>query len=228
MKNRLSLQLTIISRFTRLAVCCLLAAGSFVAAQDSPSAITVGGPGGTNTVFFSSAGGMQRTSCIMISAAGFGSNGVVMAGVSINGKDIGSALLETLDLNHDGKVTLGELIQVADACFKLWDTNSDGYLSQGELSTGLSQFFPAPPVGGGMAVINGTAVSISPDDMPTPGKQVTKHIMATADTNKDGFLSLQELNDYLTKSFPQWDQNGDGSLDTQELGMAFGQLAVPD
>jgi hypothetical protein len=52
--------------------------------------------------------------------------------------------------------------------------------------------------------------------------------MALADANKDGLISSQELNDFLDKSFSQWDQNGDGVLDAQELSNAFGQLAMPD
>jgi hypothetical protein len=57
---------------------------------------------------------------------------------------------------------------------------------------------------------------------------LAKHIFAGADANKDGFLSLQEVNDFLDKNFSQWDQNSNGSLDEHEFAMAFGQLALPD
>jgi hypothetical protein len=100
-------------------------------------------------------------------------------------------------------------------------------LSQGELSTGLNQFFPAPTAGGMMA-FNGVAVQIPPDQLPTPAKQITRHLFAAADINKDGLLSLQELNDFLDKNFGLWDQNGDASLGAQELAMVFGQLSMPD
>jgi Ca2+-binding EF-hand superfamily protein len=167
-----------------------------------------------------------------VSVAGGGVVGGQSSGsiaMSINGADIGAVLLKTCDLNHDGKVTLAELKEVAAACFKLWDTNAVGSLSQGELATGLAQFFPRPTAGGLCLVnANGVTTTVSPADMPTPDKEIAKHLMAAADANKDGSLSLQELNDYLDKCFSQWDQDGNGSLDAQELFAAFGQLAVPD
>jgi Ca2+-binding EF-hand superfamily protein len=203
--------------FARTLACCLMAGTVILNGGKSYGDIT--GPGNGNAVFFSSSGGM------VVSVNG--STAVATAGIVINGKDIGSILEDAFDLNHDGKVTLDELKQVADASFKLWDTNNDGYLSQGELSTGLGQLFPAPPTVGMMA-FNGVAVQVPADQMPTPAKQVTKHLFAAADTNKDGLLSLQELNDYLDKNFSQWDQNGDGSLSAQELAVVFAQFAMPD
>lgn len=165
---------------------------------------------------------------IVMAASGGSGGGVALA---INGVDIGAILLKACDLNQDGKVTLTELKTVAAACFKQWDTNNDGNLSVDELYTGLKNLFPAPRVGGqaqAMAMVNGVAVPVSPDDMPTPDKQITKHLMILADGSKDGLLSLQELDDWLDKSFGQWDQNGDGALDVSELDAAFGQLARPD
>jgi hypothetical protein len=148
-------------------------------------------------------------------------------GLAINGSDVGSILLQTCDLDQGGTVTPAELKTVAAACLKLWDANGDGSLSTDELSAGLKKLLPAPPSGAqGVAVVNG--VQVSPDQLPTPDKQLTKHILALADANKDGLISLQELNDYLGKSFSQWDHNGNGSLDVQELGSAFTQLATPD
>ncbi len=147
-------------------------------------------------------------------------------GLNINGSSIGTILLKTCDLNQDGTASLAELKEVAAAYFKLWDANSDGSVSGNELSTALKELFPAPPTGG-VRVVNGVAVEVAPGDLPTPDKQVTKHILAGADSNKDGLLSLQELNDYLDKSFSQWDQDGNGSLHAQELNVAFGELARP-
>jgi hypothetical protein len=77
-------------------------------------------------------------------------------------------------------------------------------------------------------VINGVATEVSPDELPTPDGQLTKHILAGADSSKDGLLSLQELSNFMDKSFGQWDQDGNGSLNAQELNAAFGQLAKPD
>jgi Ca2+-binding EF-hand superfamily protein len=197
---------------------CLLG-GSVALNAQQPQSITIAAPGG----------GSGQTVTV---AGGVGVSGRTggQFGLAINGFDIGSILLKTCDLNQDGKVTLAELKVVASACFKLWDTNSDGSLSRDELSGALKALFPAPPAGGFQAVrvVNGVAVQVPPDELPTPDKQLTRHIMALADSNKDGALSLQELNDFLDKSFSQWDQNGDGALDAQELAATFGWLAMPD
>jgi Ca2+-binding EF-hand superfamily protein len=185
----------------------------------------------------------------------FRTGGPAEAGLVINGFDLGSVLLKACDIDQDGKATLAEVKQVASVCFKLWDTNSDGYLSQPELAVALKELFPAPPSGGGFGirtivgapgsaapqVIRGAAApgssdvliaapgsSASSEEIPTPDSQLAKHIFAGADTNKDGFLSLQEVNDFLDKNFSQWDQDSNGSLDAHEFALAFGQLALPD
>jgi len=148
----------------------------------------------------------------------------------INGSDIGTVLLKTCDLDGDGKVTAGEFKSVAAASFKLWDTNSDGTVSSNELSAGLKDLFPALPGAGARAirVINGVPVETAPAEILTPDVVIARRLFTGADANKDGNLSLQEVNDFLDKSFAQWDQNGSGSLDVQELGIAFGELSLPD
>lgn len=225
MKKQCKPHLTIVPRCVRLLACCLLAGGAILNVQKSHGAITTPTPENSNAVFFATSGGMAGAG-VVISADG--SNGVVTAGVAINGKDIVSVLLETFDVNHDGKVTLAELKQVADAYFTLWDTNAVGNLTQAQLSNEFKQFFPNIGTPVGMCVVNGVAVQVPADQMPTPYGELAKHILAAADTNKDGQLSLLELNNFLDKSFSQWDQDGDGSLDAQELAAAFGQLSMPD
>jgi Ca2+-binding EF-hand superfamily protein len=162
---------------------------------------------------------------------GFQTTGTARASVFvINGSDIGTILLKTCDLDQDGKVKLTEFKAVASASFKLWDTNTDGNISSNELSAGLKEFFPKPPEGGahGVRVINGVAVEIPPGEMQTPDALLTTHILSAADANKDGVLSLQEVNDFLEKNFSLWDVDNNGSLDGQELGAAFGLFALPD
>ena len=133
--------------------------------------------------------------------------------------DIGGGLLKACDLNHDGNVTLPELKEVASACFKLWDTNNAGGLDQTELLDGIKDVLPMPQPPAGLT---------SPPDEFTPPGQLAKHILAAADSNKDGVITLQELNDFLDQNFSQWDQDNNGSLNAQEFGLAFAQLAAPD
>lgn len=199
----------------RLVAGYFLAHGLTLCAQDTMF-VSANGPAPEVTNVTMQTGGM------MVAGRGIG--------ISIDGQDIGTILLKSCDQNQDGKVTLTELQNTADSYFKLWDADGDGSLSTNELAAGLKVLFPPPPPGGAqaVAVINGEAVQIPADQIRTPDQIITENIMAAADANKDGLLSVQELNDWLSNSFSQWDQHGDGTLDAAELGAAFGQLARPD
>jgi len=133
--------------------------------------------------------------------------------------DIGAALLKACDLNHDGSVTLPELKEAASACFKLWDTNNAGVIDQTALLNAIKELLPMPQPP--------TGLNPPPDEF-TPTGQFAKHVFAAADSNKDGVITLQELNDFVDKNFSQWDPENNGSLNAQELGLAFAQLAAPD
>jgi Ca2+-binding EF-hand superfamily protein len=133
--------------------------------------------------------------------------------------DLGAVLLKACDLNHDGNATLPELQAAASACFKLWDTNNTGGLDQTALLNGIKDLLPMPQLPAGMT---------PPPDEFAPPYQLSKHILAAVDSNKDGVITLQELNDCLEKNFSQWDQDHDGRLTAQELGLAFAQLAAPE
>jgi Ca2+-binding EF-hand superfamily protein len=133
--------------------------------------------------------------------------------------DTGPALLKACDLNNDGNVTLPELKAVASVCFKLWDTNNAGALDQTALLNGMKDLLPMPQPPAGLT---------PPPDEFTPPGQLAKHIFAAADSNKDGVITLRELNDFFDKNFSQWDQDNNGSLNAQELSLAFAQLAAPD
>jgi Ca2+-binding EF-hand superfamily protein len=195
-------------------VSCVLANAAVVRAQET-KAFSVGmavSSGGTNFVF-QTGGGMGAGEFF------------------INGSDIGTILLKACDLDQDSKVTLGELKTFAAATFKLWDSNTDGSVSSNELSVAVKELFPTPPPGAGaraMRVVGGVASEVPAGEIVTPDMAVVRHLLNGADTNKDGLLSLQEVNDFLEKTFVRWDQNGDGSLDAPELNGAFGQLSFPD
>lgn len=151
-------------------------------------------------------------------------------GLVINGFDIGTILLKAADSDQDGQVTAPELKTAIATYFKQWDTNADGSLNADEFSAALKKLFPAPPPGAQtcVAVVNGVQVEIPPDQIPTPDKQVAKHIFAASDSDQDGLLSLSKVNDWVDKTFGQWDQNSDGMLNASELNTVFGQLARPD
>jgi len=218
---------TIVQYGAPLFACCILANGIALRAQDAGQPYTVHAQGNGQIVSIRAPDGTARGGAPVLTEMRTGTG----FGLAINGSDPGTILLKTCDLDRNGKATLPELKTVAAACLKLWDANGDGSLSKDELSAGLKKLFPAPPPGAqtlAVAYLNGVPVEVPPDQLPTPDKQLVKHIMALADANKDGLISSQELNDFLDKSFSQWDQDGDGALDAQELSNAFGQLAMPD
>ena len=228
-----------------LLLCSLLATGITVTAQESPDAVTTGPASGGGVVYGSAPDPGTGTNVVFMSTTAGAQGGCA---VSINGSNVGETLLNALDLNHDGAVTLDELQEAAATYFKLWDTNNDGLLSTDELAAGISKLLPTPANGqvmvarainGGEAgpalsssdvqvAGSGTAVLVSPGEMPTPGGLLVKRIMALADTNHDGSLTLAEVDSFLDTYFSQWDQNNNGSLDAQELAAAFAQLAMPD
>jgi Ca2+-binding EF-hand superfamily protein len=209
MRKQFQFSLTLLQYGKRLLVGCLIG-GSIVASAQETRVVTA--------VF-------DRRVDHGISTGG-GAGGAFF----VNGGDIGTILLKTCDLNADGMVTSAELKEVASASFKLWDTNADSNLTQLELSTALKEFFPVPPQGGvhAVRVINGVAVEVPPGDLPTPDGQLAKHTFAGADSNTDGLISSQELSEFLDKRFSQWDRDGNGSLNTEELNGAFFELSRPD
>jgi len=184
-----------------------------------------------NTIFISTYGPSPNGSNVTFQATGrMAAGGGFGVGLCINGQDIGTILLKACDQDQDGNITSAELENTADNYFKLWDTNGDGELGTNELASGLHGIFPQPPPGGAqaVAVINGVATQIPADQIMTPDQVITANIMAAVDANKDGLLSMQVVNDWLSQNFSLWDQNGDGALDATELNAAFSQLARPD
>jgi hypothetical protein len=204
----------------RLVIGCLLGSAATLHAEDTAQAVTTqpGVPGAQG-------GGFG----LVIGDAGPG-NGTNLArgnAIFVTGKNISSVLLDTFDTNHDGTVSLEELKGVAAVYFAQWDTNNAGALTQDQLAADVKQYFPMP-VAGAVCIVNGVAKQVPVENLPTPGKMLAKNIVAGADVNKDGWVTLQELNDYLEKNFSQWDQDGSGSLDSQELTIAFANLTMPD
>ena len=218
---------TIVQYGAPLFACCILANGIALRAQNTGQPYAMHAQGNGQIVSIRAPDGTAPGGAPVLTEMRTGTG----FGLAINGSDPGTILLKTCDLDRNGKATLPELKTVAAACLKLWDANGDGSLSTDELSAGLKNLFPAAPPGAqtpAVVDVNGVLVQVPPDQLPTPDKQLVKHIMAVADANKDGLIGSQELSDFLDKSFSQWDQNGDGVLDAQELSNAFGQLAMPD
>src|SRR4030095_12710809 len=120
-------------------------------------------------------------------------------GLVIHVSDMGTILLKKCDLDENGNVTPAELKRVVAVCFKLWDTNIDGSVGEGELSTSLKELFIPPPsaVVYVMSWVNGVAIGLSPDAAPALDAQLTRRILEGADSNKDAVLTIKEVSAFL-------------------------------
>jgi Ca2+-binding EF-hand superfamily protein len=132
-----------------------------------------------------------------------------------NGQDIGSSLLKACDTNQDGTASASELNAALLNWFQQADTDSNGALSETELAAALKSLFPAPQ---------------PPPGAPPPPEDMALHnllaktLMATVDSNKDGWLTFQEGLAFVSQTFAKWDANSNGSLDASEFAAAFAQL----
>src|SRR5262249_55670325 len=122
----------------RLFACCILATGIALRAQNTRQPYTLRAQGNGQIVsMLATNGAAPGGAPVVMTGSGFG--------LAINGSDVGAILLQTCDLDQNGKVNLAELKTVAAACLKLWDANGDGSVSTDELSAALKKLFPAPP-----------------------------------------------------------------------------------
>jgi len=144
-------------------------------------------------------------------------SGVPVRGVFmvLNGQDIGSSLLKACDTNQDGAASASELNAALLNWFQQVDADSNAALSETELAAALKSLFPAPQ---------------PPAGAPPPPEDLALHnllaktVMATVDSNKDGWMTFQEGLAFVSQAFAKWDANSNGSLDASEFAAAFAQL----
>jgi Ca2+-binding EF-hand superfamily protein len=154
---------------------------------------------------------------------GFGgvnmSDGVMQSLLSMQtgaspGASMSQQLIDTLDANGDGTLSLDEIGRSGDSeaaqAFATLDSDSDGALSAGELTAAFDR--AGPP--------------------PGPGAHIASDVIDSADTDGDGQVSLTEAaaalggdEDGLKEAFSKVDADGDGALSLAELTSAFDQYA---
>jgi Ca2+-binding EF-hand superfamily protein len=144
-----------------------------------------------------------------VGGAGVPARGVFMV---TNGQDIGSSLLEACDTNQDGIASASELNAELLNWFQRADTDSNGALSETEMASALKSLFPTPQPPPGAPPL--------PEEMALYNL-LAKKLMVTVDSNKDGWMTLQEALAFVSQTFTKWDANSNGSLDTSELAAAF-------
>lgn len=98
---------------------------------------------------------------------------------------------DTLDRDHDGRISSAEHAQAAQALFEMIDMEHDGNLSMDELKA--------------------AAPALADIDGLTPDK-----LMAIADADHDGKLTLAEWMAFANARFGLLDRNDDGFIDRAE------------
>jgi hypothetical protein len=105
-------------------------------------------------------------------------------------------ILAIFDVDHDGVISSKE-IRHASKALETIDKNGDNQITREDLGA------PPPPPSGGQ-------------EGPPPGHRPPPPLIAALDTDKDGTLSKEELED-ATDSLLELDKNEDGELSPQEL-----------
>lgn len=128
----------------------------------------------------------------------------------------GAAMIERLDANKDGKVSLDEFKTNASATFKTFDADSNGQVTKDEIKARRDAFKDArKAVRNASEADKGTArealQAAGPFMLPGAGKMFDR-----ADTDKNGTLSEAEVLASAEKIFERHDSNKDGAIDTAD------------
>lgn len=134
-----------------------------------------------------------------------------------------TAHFAALDLNHDGVVTRGEIVDAReamrvammkadrDALFARLDTNKDGMLSRDE--------FGAPPPGGPDGPGRGGPHGMRRGPEPMGARAMLMmgpHWFDRVDTDHDGKITLAEAKAAALAAFDRVDTNHDGTVSAEE------------
>src|SRR5438105_1650620 len=127
---------------------------------------------------------------------------------------VGPLMLSQADKDGDKKLTREEFTALADAWFDKLDSEKTGKLDQAQFVERLNDVLPAPQ---GMGPQGGAPRG----DAPRPGggrggfgagRFIGPGMFATADVDKDGSLTREELKTTFAKWFSEWDTNKTGAL----------------
>lgn len=122
-------------------------------------------------------------------------------------------VLRRLDTDRDGKVTKQEMEARVAEHFKRMDLTNDGRITDDDLPPMLRDrdFLSGEPGAGRRGARRGHRHG-------GRGRRMLRQL-AGADTNKDGAVTLQELQDRASKRFQRFDRNQDGTLDEADREM---------
>jgi Ca2+-binding EF-hand superfamily protein len=128
----------------------------------------------------------------------------------------GAAMIERLDTNKDGKVSLDEFKTNVSATFKTFDADGNGQVTKDEIKARHDAFKDArkavrDAADADKATAREALQAAGPFMLPGAGKMFDR-----ADTDKNGTLSEAEVLASAEKIFARRDSNKDGALDTAD------------
>lgn len=120
-------------------------------------------------------------------------------------------MLRRLDTDRDGKITQQEIETRVTERFERLDLNGDGRITDADLPPMMrDRDFLSNEAGAGRHRWRGGRHHGRRGHRR--GRRMFRQL-AGADTNKDGAVTIQELQDRATKRFARWDRNKDGVLE---------------
>lgn len=133
-------------------------------------------------------------------------------------------MLDQFDLNEDGSISGEEVQSVLDEKFATADTNTDGLLTQEEITVAhqqehqeraASRFAELDTDGNGSLSLEEFQAGKQVDETKYADK--SERMLSRLDANGDGMLSSLEMNSPLVDRFTNMDTDGDGVISTEEL-----------
>ena len=129
-------------------------------------------------------------------------------------------LLEAIDKEKTGKINAKQAEAAIAGFFATADKEKKNALDEAQLSEAIAGVMPPPPNFGGL----GPPKKGGFGGGFNPGAMVAPAIMKKADANKDGKVSLKELQEAAAVQFKESDKNKDGTLDEAELAEAASKV----
>jgi spore coat protein H len=121
---------------------------------------------------------------------------------------LAAAIVKRADKEKNGKVTLDELIEAAEAFFKEIDKDSKGKLDERQIGAALGVLLPRPGFGPGFGM----------------GGFLAGPALEALDTDKDGKVSKDELTAGVKRFFKDCDKDNTGKLDEKQLAAGLNRI----
>ncbi len=127
------------------------------------------------------------------------------------------ALLKLGDKDGNAKLSLQEFEQAADSWYDKMDSDKKGQVTEEQLVDGLNALVQPPGASGGFGPPRGGP----------PGMFLGPVLFASADTNKDGKLTREEVKALFAKWFKDWKPESADALDEEQIRSGLARSLPP-